>query len=286
MGLFETRGNSSAGKLFWGHTMLSVQNSFYSTSALDGVYASMAQEVSSLPSMILLTSPDRYTGTSLADNLLRISIAENTENTASVNAGMSLVQSAVSVLETISEKVDQMKELAQEATTTPKKEDREALQEQFDELSEQVNAIAVQFGLGGNMFTKDGDSVEVSIGSGLSISIDTKNLTISGLGIINNVDIVNDAAGAVAGLELADGELNDYMDHLEEKLADLASVADVLDAQSQNLLAVQAGIQQAGSAMAVANSLNSNYFAQADLFLAAQVNANIIADTVLRLLAD
>jgi len=232
------------------------------------------------------TNPERYTGVSILSDFLRISIAENTENTASVNSGISLVQSAISVVGTITEKVDQMKQLAEQAIATPKKKDREALQEQFDALSDEVNAIAVQFSLGSNMLTKNGDAVDISIGSGISISIDTKDLTIRGLGIINNVDIVNDAAGAAAGLELADGELDDYMDHLESKAADLASAANVLDAQSQSLLAVQAGIERAGSAMMVVNSLNTNYMAQADLFLIAQANVNLIAETVLKLLAD
>ena len=139
-----------------------------------------------------------------------------------------------------------MKQLAEQATTTPKKKDREALQEQFDALADEVNAIAVQFTLGGgNMLTKDNDAVEVSIGNGLTIDIDTKDLTIRGLGIINNIDIVNDAAAAVSGLGLADGELDDYMDHLESKASDLASASNVLDAQSQSLLAIQSGIEQA-----------------------------------------
>jgi len=269
-----------------GHTMLSVQNSFYSASALDGIYAGMAQEISSLPSKILLTNPDRYTGMSLTKSLLRINIAENNENTASVNSGISLVQSATSVVGTIIEKVGEMKQLAEQASSTPKKQDREALQEQFDALAEEVNAIAVQFSLGSNMLTKDGDAVDISIGSGLSISVDSKDLTITGLGIINNIDIVNDAAAAAAGLGLADGELDDYIDHLESKAADLGSAANVLDAQSQSLLAVQAGIERASSAMMVVNSLNSNYMAQADLFLVAQANVNLIADMVLQLLTD
>ncbi len=267
--------------------MLSVQNSFYSASALDGIYAGMSQEISNLPSRILITNPERYTGVSIISDFLRISIAENNENTASVNAGISLVQSATSVVGTISEKVGEMKQLAEQAIATPKKQDREALQEQFDSLADEVNAIAVQFALGGgNMLTKDNDAVEVSIGNGLTIDIDTKDLTIRGLGIINNIDIVNDAAGAAAGLGLADGELDDYIDHLESKMADLGSAANVLDAQSQSLLAVQAGIERASSAMMVVNSLNSNYMAQADLFLVAQANVNLIADMVLQLLAD
>ncbi len=267
--------------------MLSVQNSFYTTSALDGIYASMAQEISNLPSRILTTNPERYTGLSITSDFLRISIAENNENTASVNAGISLVQSASTVVSTISDKVDEMKQLAEQATATPQKKEREALQEQFDALADEVNAIAVQFALGGgNMLTKDNDAVEVSIGNGLTIDIDTKDLTIRGLGIINNIDIVNDADAAVSGLGLADGELDDYMGHLESKMADLGSAANVLDAQSQSLLAVQAGIEQASSAMMVVNSLKTNYMAQADLFLLAQANVNLIVDTVLRLLAD
>lgn len=145
----------------------------------------------------------------------------------------------------------------------------------------------MQFSLGsGTMLSSDDAAVAVSIGSGLSISVDSKDLTITGLGIINNIDIVNDAAGAAVGLGLADGELDDYMDHLESKMANLGSAANVLGAQSQSLLAVQAGIERAGSAMMVVNSLNTNYMAQAGLFLLAQANVNLITDMVLQLLAD
>ena len=266
--------------------MLSVENSFYGASALNTIYASMAGQVSSLPSNILLNNPDRYTGTSITKDFLRISIAENVENTSSVNAGISLVQSAADVVETIADKVDQMRQLAEEATTTAQKKDREALQEQFDALADEVTTIASQFNLGGNMLTKDDDTVEISIGSGISIGIDTKALTISGLGIINNIDIVNDAASALAGLEAAVAEIDDYADHLESKAGDLESAAAVLDVQSQSLLAVSSAIESADAAMMLVNALNNNYTVQADLFLVAQANLNLMTDTVLRLLAD
>ena len=266
--------------------MLSVENSFYSTSALNSIYASMAGQISNLPSNILLSNPDKYTGISITKDFLRISIAENVENTASVNAGISLVQSAADVVETIADKVDQMRQLAEEATTTPQKKDREALQEQFDALADEVTKIASQFNLGGNMLTKDDDTVEISIGSGISIGIDTKDLTISGLDIIDNIDIVNDADAALAGLETAVAEIDDYADHLETKAGDLESAAAVLDVQSQSLLAVSSAVERADAAMMVVNMLNNNYTAQADLFLIAQANLNLMTDTVLRLLAD
>jgi flagellin len=274
-------------KLFaGGRTMLSVENSFYSGSALNTIYASMAGQVSNLPSNILLNNPDRYTGTSIIKDFLRVSIAENVENTSSVNAGISLVQSATDVVETIADKVDQMKQLAEEATTTSQQEDREALQEQFDALADEVTTIASQFNLGGNMLTKDDDTVEISIGSGISIGIDTKDLTISGLGITDNIDIVNDAASALAGLETAVAEIDDYADHLESKAGDLESAAAVLDVQRQSLLAISSAIESADAAMMVVNALNNNYMVQADLFLVAQANLKLMTDTVLRLLAD
>ncbi|MHC5060550.1 MAG: flagellin N-terminal helical domain-containing protein [Planctomycetota bacterium] len=267
--------------------MLSVQNSFYSASAIDLVYSSMAGKISNLPSTILLTNPDRYTGISFTSDFLRVSLADNAERTSSVNAGISLVQSAADVVETISSKVDAMKQLAQQATNTPAQEDREALQEQFDALSDEVNAIATQFSLGGgNMLSKDDDAVEVSIGGGLSIDIDTKDMTIRGLGIIDNIDIVNSPADAVTGLESAQVQISSYADHLDSKAGDLGSALNVLDAQSQSLLAVQAGIESAGSAMLVAGSFSTNYTSQTDMFFVAQANVKLLGDTVLQLLSD
>ncbi len=288
IGVFLRPGKTlSAGKLFWGNTMLSVQNSFYSTSALDTIYASMAQNISSLPSTILMTNPDRYSGLSITSNFLRVSLAENSERTSSVNAGISLVQSAKDVVGTIKSKVEEMTKLAEQATTTSKKSDREALQEQFDALADEVNAIATQFSLGGgSMLTKDNDVVEVSIGGGLSIDINTKDLTIRGLDIIDNIDLVDDAANAVTGLKAAELEIDAYVDHLDSKASDLGSALNVLGAQSESLLAIQAGIQGASSAMMLVNSLSTNYFAQPGLFLLAQANANLLGDTVLQLLAD
>jgi flagellin len=266
--------------------MLSVENSFYSASALNTIYASMAGQVSKLPSNIIMSDPDKYTGISITKDFLRISIAENAENTASVNVGVSLVQSATDVVETITDKVDQMRQLAEEATTTPQKKDREALQEQFDALADEVTTIATQFNLGGNMLTKDNDTVDISIGSGISIDIDTKDMTITGLGIIDNVDIVNDADAALAGLETAVTDIEGYADHLETKAGDLASAAAVLDVQSQSLLAVSSAVERADAAMMLVSAMSNDATAQADLFLAAQAGVNLMTDTVLQLLAD
>jgi flagellin-like hook-associated protein FlgL len=267
--------------------MFSVQNSFYSASAFDLIYSGMSGKISNLPSKILLNNPDRYSGVSFTSNFLRTSLAENSERTSSVNAGISLVQSATDVVKTINTKVEAMKQLAQQATTTPKKQDREALQEQFDTLSDEVNAIAAQFSLGGgNMLTKDDNVVEVSIGGGLSIDIDTKDLTIRGLDIIDNIDLVDDAATAVTGLESAGVQIDSYMNHLDSKASDMGSALNVLDAQSKSLLAVQAGIESASSAMMVVNSFSTNYLAQSNMFLIAQANVNLLGDAVLRLLAD
>ena len=267
--------------------MLAVQNSFYSTSALNVIYSSMSGKISNLPSTILLTNPDRYSGVSLTSDFLRISLTENSERTSSVNAGISLVQSAKDVVGTIKSKVEEMTKLAEQATTTVKKKDREALQEQFDVLADEVNAIAAQFSLGdGNMLTKDNDAVEVSIGGGLSIDINTKDLTIRGLDIIDNIDLVDNAADAVTGLKAAEVEIGAYVDHLDSKASDLGSALNALDAQSQSLLAIQAGIGRASSAMMIVGSLSTNYLAQSNLFFIAQANANLLGDTVLRLLAD
>ena len=95
--------------------MLSVQNSFYTSSALDGIYSSMADQVSNMPSNILLANPDKYTGTSITKDLLRISIAENNANAASVNEGSSILQSIQDVTGNIEEKVEQMEALAESA---------------------------------------------------------------------------------------------------------------------------------------------------------------------------
>ena len=145
---------------------------------------------------------------------------------------------------------------------------------------------------GSALFTPDSATILLQLGQmaitdSLTITVpDSKDLTISGLGIINNIDIVNDAASALAGLEAAVAEIDDYADHLESKAGDLESAAAVLDVQSQSLLAVSSAIESADAAMMLVNALNNNYTVQADLFLVAQANLNLMTDTVLRLLAD
>jgi flagellin len=264
--------------------MLSAQNIF---SALDGIYASMAGRISNLPSTILLANPDRYTGTSITKDFLRLSIAENAANAGSVNEGISLVQAMDDVRGTIREKVYEMKELAENVVNGNfNKKEREALQEQFDVLADEITVIASQFNLGGGgVLAKDDDIVKISIGNGLSIDIDTKALTITGLSIIDNVDIVNDAQAAMAGLENALVEIDDYGDHLESKAGDLESAVAVLDAQRQSLLAVRSAVESADAAMIVVSILNDSAIAGADLLLVAQANANLMSDTVLHLIA-
>ena len=266
--------------------MLLVQNNLLTSYALDGIYDSMYATIASLSNTILLSDPDRYTGLSLVKANLLVAINENQENAASVASGISLVQTTDTAVDSIKEKLEEMKEIAEDvAEGGYSGQEITLLQEQFDQLADEIDLITAATTPGGyNMLTDDDGTVQISIGSGLTIDINTDDLTITGLGVIEEMNLHTDPDAAAAGLEDALTQVDSYIEHLEVKFDSLESAAEALSQQSESLLAIRSAVESTDSAMLLVSTLENSFLAEAQMLLIVQANTN--AETVLGLLSD
>ena len=261
--------------------MLPIQDSSF---AVNSIYAGMFAEVSSLTNSII-TNPD-LTGLSFARNSLRASLVENSEKHESISEGISMVQAVDYAVDTISDKVDRMKTLATWAASGDyKKKEINAFQVEFDLLAEDINTLAVTTTPGGNNFlNKQDGTVSIPLGDGISIDVDTTVMTVTGLGIIDNVDLTNDPEAALSGLETASTRIESYTSHLESKADALTTSLEAVESQRESLLAVRSVIEGIGSAMTLAGTMNNASSALSSLLVLAQANLNI--DSVMELLID
>jgi len=261
--------------------MLPIQDSSF---AINSIYAGMFAEISSLTNTII-TNPD-LTGLSFAQDSLRASLVENSEKHKSISEGISMVQAVDYAVDTISDKVDRMKALATMAASGDyKKKEIDVFQVEFDLLAEDINELSVTTTPGGNNFlNKQDGAVSIPVGDGLSIDVDTTVMTVTGLGIIDNVDLTNDPEAVLSGLEAASTRIGSYSAHLESKADTLTTSLEVVESQRDGLLAVQSVIEGIGNAMTLAGTMNNASSALSSLLILAQTNLNI--DSIMELLID
>ena len=84
-------------------------------SVLNAIYGSYTTKMNYMVSTIYINNAAEYTGTAASQTYLRSAIAENTTNTDNVNAGISLVDTNQGYVSDISQKLDEMKQLADDA---------------------------------------------------------------------------------------------------------------------------------------------------------------------------
>ena len=254
-------------------------------SVLNAIYGSYTTKMNYMVSTIYINNAAEYTGTAASQTYLRSAIAENTTNTDNVNAGISLVDTNQGYVSDISQKLDEMKQLADDAAGGGyTAEELTDMQTQLEALADEIDDIA-QGPLGEtHILTADDQTESVFIGSGLSIQIETHDMnTTSGLGL-SSIDVSTDPAAAVAALQAAITEVDDYAAHLDSKYDTLQAAAASLEVQGDALTAMESAIGSMDAAMIVVGMINAEATTITNLLIIAQ--ANSIADTVLNLLAD
>ncbi len=260
--------------------MLPIQDSNFSTNS---IYAGMFAETSKLTNSII-TNPD-LTGLSFAQDSLRANLLENTEKDKSISEGISMVQAVDHAAETISGKVDRMKTLAAWAVSGDYTSGEiKIFQTEFNSLAKEINALSVTTSPGGNNFlNKDSGSVSISVGESLSIDVDTTVMTVTGLGVIDNVDLTNDPGAVMLSLEAASSKIGSYSAHLKSKADDLATSLEAVESQREGFLAVKSVTERFADAMAVAGTMNEKSSALANMLAIAQANLDV--EVVVNLLA-
>jgi len=205
-------------------------------------------------------------------NLLRADVAQLRQASNNISDGISMVQTADGAAQAINDNLVRMKELATQASSSAYSAGQKTImQEEFSGLEEQISQITSSTNFNGVNLYESGKSVEVAIGDGQSISIDTESIS------VGQADLTVDAKAASAAVDAAITQTSAYRGNLGAKANALEKTAEVLDIQSENLLTAQSRISDADIATEVAsNTVNKIMLETA---VAAQVYANTVSET-------
>lgn len=260
--------------------MYEIQNNW----AANSIYAGLSVGINNLVSRVIASSAVDFTGLATVENSILSSLADNKDNIDSVQQGASFVQQVQDSTKSIADKLDRMEDIAQQVADGGLTQAQiDTLQTEFDDLITDINKIAAGTTPGdNNMLTVDGNPISISLGSGLSISVDKKDLTITGLGVIDNIDLTADPDAVLAGVQSAVAEVATHKTYIDSKLDSLSIAASVLDAQKDALLATKSMINSLDAAMELIGMVSTAAFAQTGLLIATQ--ANISTTSAMQLL--
>ena len=251
----------------------------------NAIYGSYLTKMNGLVSSIYINNADEYTGVSATEGYLRSAIAENQALGGNISDGIDLVEKNREYINMIYGDLNKMlliaEDFARGGLTAQEITDKQA---EFEAFAADIDSIA-EGPLGEiHLLTSDNHTESISIGSGLSVVIDTHDMdTTSGLGL-GTVDLAVDADAAVAAVEAAIAEVQAYSAHLDTKYDSLQAAQAAIEVQSQSLLAVQSAVGSIDAALMVVGAINAKATATTGILMVAQANAT--TDTVMQLLAD
>ncbi len=220
---------------------------------------------------------------SVIQYLLHGKMSEGQENERYVSEAISMTQRFADATREIKEKLQMMEGLAEKAASTGSKEEKEELQEEFEQLAGEINEIVENTEYNGNkLLSADGKTVSISIGNGSTIDVVSKDLSID----IDGLDLTTDAEGALAAIRRSISESSYYSGYLEEQVSHLESMADLIEFEIPNDMGIEADEDEFDMALAkeVAGYASSQTLEDVSLLFEAQ--ANVEPNSALQLLKD
>jgi len=209
--------------------------------------------------------------------LLRADIATAKQAANNVRDGISMLQTADASAAAISGNLIRMKQLAgQAANSTYSAQQKSIIQAQFGSLADEIAHITETTAFNGIALYKDGQTIEIALGDGETITIDTQTISIS------SADLTADPAAAQLAVDTAISRLTSYRGSLGAKANRLENAADAINAKTENLLATDSRISDADMAKEVTSMTASRILISAAL--AAQSQSNAISRVVHMLL--
>ena len=222
------------------------------------------------------TSADDASGLAVRE-LLRADLATARQSSRNVLDGASMVQTADGAAGAIGDSLVQMKHLAvQAANGTYSPEQKNIMQRQFNDLAASVTQITGSTSFNGVNLFQDGQTVDIAVGDGDTISFNTENIA------VGPADITTDAVAAMAVVDQAISQVSEYRGDLGATVNRLQSTAAVIDTKAENIVAAESRISDADFAKEAAAMTAQKI--SVNTGIAAQSQANTIAQVVAMLL--
>ena len=220
---------------------------------------------------------------SVIQYLLHGKMSEGQENEKYANEAISMTQRFADAAGQINEKLQTMKELAEEAANAGSQEEKEELQEEFEQLAGEINDIVENTEYNGNkLLSAEGKTISISIGNGSTIDVVSKDLSVD----IDGLDLTTDAESALAAIQSTASESSYYSGYLKEQVSHLESMAGLIEFEIPNDMGIEADEDEfdMDTAKEVAGYASSQTLEDMSVLFEAQ--ANVEPNRVLQLLKD
>jgi len=260
--------------------MLAIKNNIMAANSarhLGRSYDALAKSVERLASGLRInTAKDDAAGLAVRE-LMRADIAVLQQGARNAQDGISMLQTAEGGMQTIDNLLVRMKQLAEQAATgTYSSAQRAIMDNEFDELANEIERIAGAAEFNGiSMLNSASGSVSIVFGdSSDSITIDMADMTKSGLGIdALNISTAASAQAALSTLDTAIGDATTARADFGAKMNRLENTVDVINVQTENLMAAESRISDVDVAIEMAAMTRNQVLANAGVAMLAQANA-------------
>jgi flagellin-like hook-associated protein FlgL len=215
--------------------------------------------------------------------LINRSIPERPHNESYADEAVSVARTFAEAVAAIAEKLQRMKELAEQATETHSKKKRDKLQQEFEQLAGEINDIVASTEYNQNkLFTADGRNISISIGNGSAVDIAARDLSID----IDGLDLTDDPEAALAAIETKAADGTYYSRYLAEQVSRLESSIGLIEFETDNDLGIEADDDEFDVDLAkeIADYASTRTLEELSVLFEAQ--ANVEPDTAVQLLKD
>jgi flagellin len=198
------------------------------------------------------------------------------------NDGISVIQTAEGAMDSVGDIISRMRELAvQSSSETLADDERAYIQDEFEQLSLEIDRIASSTNFNGNSLT-DGTTTALDVQVGVMntandrITITLNDLTASTLGVDTAAVDLSSAAGAQAAIDTFDTALDSvssYRSELGAAQNRLDSALENMETYVENLEGAESQIRDADFAFETAELAKNQILQQAGVSVLAQAKA-------------
>jgi flagellin len=259
--------------------MLAIKNNIMAANAarhLGISYDALAKSVERLSSGLRINSAKDDAAGLAVRELMRADIAVLEQGSRNALDAISMLQTFEGALQTDDEILVRMKQLAEQASTgSYSSAQRAIMNSEFAELANELNRIANSAEFNGITMLDDSATVTIRFASGTNdtITVVGSDMTKSGLGLSStSIASTTSATAAMATLDSAINTKDTARARFGYKMNRLEHTINVLNIQSENLLAAESRISDVDVATEVAKMTRNQVLAQAGTAMLSQAN--------------
>jgi len=259
--------------------MLAIKNNIMAANAarqLGVNYDALAKSVERLSSGLRInTAKDDAAGLAVRE-MMRADISVLQQGARNAQDGISMLQTMEGALQTIDDALVRMKQLAEQAATgTYSTAQRTIMNSEFAEMANEIDRIATSTDFIGIKMLDNSATVSIHFGDANDkIDVEGSKMTKAGLGIGSlSITTAASAKAALTTLDSAISTKDTARAKFGYKMNRLESTVQVLNIQTENLMAAESRISDVDVATEMAELTRGQVLAQAGVAMLAQANA-------------